>query len=182
MGVKTVQYMVGAIIVILVLFALYERGLLQVKLGPSAAAEAPLPYKKKDYFFTAAERSFYQVLLGVLEGQNVHVFAKVRTSDLLYLPAKTAERQSYQNRIQPRHIDFVVCDKKQIAPLIAIELDDSSHSRPERVARDQFVEKAFADAGLPLLRFPVKSGYVTADLAREVIDALGRRRTEVAGS
>ena len=176
------DYKAGIIIILLAIIVFSQRGRILGKASPSTAAEAPLPYKKKDYFFTAAERSFYQVLLSVLAGQDVHVYAKMRVADLLYLPAKTAERQSYQNRIQSKHIDFLICDKKNIVPLVAIELDDSSHSRPDRVNRDRFLEKAFADAGLPLLRFPVKTGYVTTDLAKEVLGALGRRGTEVAGS
>ena len=46
----------------------------------------------------------------------------------------------------------MLTDKNYLNPLLAIELDDSSHYRNDRVERDDFVEDAFEDAGLPLLR------------------------------
>jgi len=38
-------------------------------------------------------------------------------------------------------------------PRVGIELDDSSHAREERQARDAFVQRVFQASGLPLLRF-----------------------------
>ena len=39
-------------------------------------------------------------------------------------------------------------------PRVGIELDDSSHAREDRQARDAFVEQVFEAAGVALLRFP----------------------------
>jgi hypothetical protein len=44
-------------------------------------------------------------------------------------------------------------------PIYAIELDDSSHDRQERVKRDYFVNNAFRTVGLPLLRADCKEAY-----------------------
>lgn len=61
--------------------------------GNKPTAAATLPYRKKDYLLTAAERSFYEVLCSVVDGQLL-VFAKVRLADLVYMPKGTANRQT----------------------------------------------------------------------------------------
>jgi hypothetical protein len=49
-------------------------------------------------------------------------------------------------------------------PRCGVELDDSSHARPDRQERDVFVDEVFEVAGLPLLRVPAKSAYSPAAL------------------
>lgn len=107
---------------------------------------------------TRAERTFFDVLRPLVE-EHVHLFAMVRLADLIYIPCGTEKRQSHFNRIQSKHIDFVLCNHSDIKPILAIELDDSSHQRPDRIARDEFVDNALGQAGLPLLRVPVRAKY-----------------------
>ena len=96
----------------------------------------------------------------------------VRLADLVYIERGTEKRQSYFNRIQSKHIDFVLCDRNDIKPILAIELDDSSHRRADRIARDEFVDNALAQAGLPLLRVPVRANYDPAELRNQIQDAI----------
>ncbi len=49
-------------------------------------------------------------------------------------------------------------------PLLAIELDDASHKSFDRQDRDEFVERIFADAGVPLLRVPARRQYGVGEL------------------
>ena len=140
----------------------------------NGTAETPIPkvhkepYKKMEYFFTRAERSFFEVLCHAVRDMEVHVFAKVRMADLVYIPKGTRSWQTYWNRIQAKHVDFVICDKEKIQPLLVIELDDSSHSKTSRINRDEFVNQAYQDAGLALLRFPVKQAYVTSETEAQI--------------
>ncbi|MGI5917257.1 MAG: DUF2726 domain-containing protein [Anaerolineae bacterium] len=79
---------------------------------------------------------------------------------------------AYNNRIDRKHVDFLLCDPQTMAPLLGIELDDSSHRRPDRRARDELVDRIFESAGLPLLRVPARfDGYNAATL-REKIDEI----------
>jgi hypothetical protein len=132
---------------------------------PTAAAN--LPYRKKDYILTAAERSFYEVLCSVLDGQLL-VFAKVRLADLVYMPKGTANRQTHFNRIQSKHVDFVLCTRDKLSPVLVIELDDASHEEESRRDRDTFVDAALTAAGLPILPIPAQRSYVPADLAAAI--------------
>ena len=64
--------------------------------------------------------------------------------------------QTWQNRIDRKSADFVVCSKDSTI-LAVIELDDSTHERPERKHADATKEKALSSAGLRLIRWNVKS-------------------------
>jgi hypothetical protein len=135
--------------------------------GNKSVAAANLPYRKRDYLLTAAERSFYEVLYSVLDDQLI-VFPKVRLADLVYMPKGTADRQTHFNRIQSKHVDFVLCDREKIRPVLVIELDDASHEEEARRDRDTFVDASLSAAGLPILHIPAQRSYIPAELAAAV--------------
>jgi very-short-patch-repair endonuclease len=86
---------------------------------------------------------------------------------------QAAQRRKWLGKILAKHVDFVLCDPESLAPLLAIELDDASHDRPERKERDEFVDHAFESAGLPLLRIRNGSSYDPAALRQLIDDSLG---------
>ncbi len=131
---------------------------LPVESGAGRGVSKPPPFRRKDYLLTKAEREFHDALMRAVTNEYV-VFAKVRLADLLWMPKGTSDRRSWFNRIQAKHVDFVVCDRAALRPLVAIELDDSSHDRPNRVARDEFVDAVLKAAELPLVRFRVTARY-----------------------
>jgi hypothetical protein len=133
------------------------------------AKRPSLPYKRRDYLLTAAERSFYEVLRDIA-GDQLHVFPKVRLLDLLYPPKGTENRQGHMNRVMAKHVDFVLCDLQNIKPLLVIELDDSSHEREDRQERDAFVDQALEAASLPILHVTAKHTYAPKELA-DLIEA-----------
>jgi len=135
-----------------------------------------LPYKRRDYLLTPAERSFWGVLSQVVNG-TYHVAWKVRMADLVWVASGTRNRQRHLNRIIAKHLDFVLCDPDSSAPVLAIELDDSSHQEGNRRRRDAFVDAALRDAGLPLLRIPVKRSYVAREIAQLIDAQLGSAKT-----
>lgn len=51
-------------------------------------------------------------------------------------------------------LDFVVC-RKDATIVAAVELDDSTHRKPERIAADAKKEKALSAAGVNLIRWEV---------------------------
>ena len=117
-------------------------------------------YKKIDRLFTKAERSFLGVLNQAV-GNEFVIMGKVRLSDVIK-PTGTGDRSGWQrafNRITSKHLDFVACDPSDLSIRFAIELDDSSHHRGDRTARDQFLNDAMQSAGVPLHRFSAKRTY-----------------------
>jgi hypothetical protein len=124
-----------------------------------------LPYSGKKYFFSAAERSFYEVLRRLAPDHTV--FAKVRLADLVHVSKGTTSWQSHFNRIIRKHVDFVLCDR-DLAPVVAIELDDASHDEEERKDRDEFVDQVLASAGLPIVHIRAKRAYAMDQLRGEL--------------
>lgn len=153
------------LVVVVVLIAVAVPALLKAL----PAKRASLPYKRRDYLMTAAERSFYGVLCDVVDGQ-LHVFPKIRLLDLLYLPKGTENRQGHMNRVMSKHVDFVLCDLQNVKPQLVIELDDSSHEREDRKERDAFVDRALEAASLPILHIAAKHTYAPKELA-DLIEA-----------
>jgi hypothetical protein len=124
---------------------------------------ATLPYAKTKYFFSAAERSFYEILRRLVPGHTV--FAKVRLADLVYVRKGTAAWQSYFNRIDRKHIDFILCNA-DLSPVMAIELDDCSHDDEDRQSRDRFVDQVLGSVGLPIIRVRAKHAYKREEVRR----------------
>ena len=126
----------------------------------------PLPYRLRDDFLSVTELSFYHRLAYAIQNQAV-IFTKIRLADILFV-ARPDRSYTYFNRIAARHVDFLLCQPKTLRPLVGIELDDSSHQRPERQARDEFVDRAFAAAGLPLVRMPARQTYMSSDILEQL--------------
>jgi Protein of unknown function (DUF2726) len=124
-----------------------------------------LPYTKKKYFFSVAERSFYEVLRRLVPSYTV--FAKVRLADLIYVTKGTGAWRQHFNRISAKHLDFVLCDAN-LVPVVAIELDDSSHDEEDRQSRDGFVDKALAAADVPIVRIPCQRTYAPNEIREQL--------------
>lgn len=136
-----------------------------------AGAEA---YERQPSLFTPAERSFLGVLEQAVDPEH-RVLGKVRLADVIRPKTGTTGgvRQSAQNRIDRKHLDFLVCRKDDLAVACAVELDDASHGARKRKERDAFVEQALASAGVPLVRFPARRAYVIGDLRMALANAIG---------
>lgn len=124
-------------------------------------------YNLRDSILTKNELAFYQALVKAVNGEQV-ILSKVRISDIFSVSRKSGY-QAALNRINPRHIDFLLCDKGTFQPLVAIELDDSSHNRADRRKRDQFVNALFEAKNLPLVRFPAKGRYDAREIEERII-------------
>ena len=121
------------------------------------------PYARVEGLFTENERRF----LGVLEQAAApnRVFGKVRVADVITVRKGLSreERQGALNRVTQKHLDFVVCHPDDLGILYVVELDDKSHERADRRARDAFLSHALAAAGVALIRVN-RSTYGIAEL------------------
>lgn len=127
------------------------------------AVQVNYPYRTRDEFLSPAEQSFYLVLRAAPDWAAI--CTKVGLGDIFY--AKSSDPSVYRtatNRIDRKHVDFLLCDPNTLKPLLGIELDDRSHQRADRQERDDFVEHVFAAAQLPLVRLAVRRAYPVAEL------------------
>jgi uncharacterized tellurite resistance protein B-like protein len=125
-----------------------------------------------------AERSFLGVLQQVLP-EDVNVLPKVRLGDVFVTRSglTNSERASAWNRINQKHVDFLLVKKADLAPIAGIELDDRSHEREERKQRDAFVDEVFGANAVPLLHLKARTSYALAELRSQVSSLLRGRPT-----
>jgi hypothetical protein len=124
--------------------------------------EDPMPFHLRDDFLSPAEASFFRVLKGVVKDEFL-IFPKVSLKDIFFV-SRPRENRAYYNKIDRKHVDFLLCDAGSLKPVMGIELDDSSHQRTDRIERDELVESVFKRAGLPLRRIPARFAYSQEEL------------------
>ena len=91
-------------------------------------------------------------LKAALEPARFSICAKVRLADLVE-PKKGLEKVKWQtafNKVNRKHIDFVICDNTMHVKL-CLELDDSSHDRTDRQQRDVFVDSVLKNCGYQII-------------------------------
>lgn len=137
---------------------------LSEKDGEKTSGAIEYPYFVRDDFLSPAEHSFFLVLKSVVS-ELALVCPKVGLGDVFYAKSNDySQYRTYTNKIDRKHVDFLLCNPKTVRPILGIELDDKSHQRADRQERDEFVENVFAKAKLPLLRVPVKRSYSIAEI------------------
>lgn len=152
--------------------------IVKVVLPGLGKAQVALPYQKESVLFTPAERSFLTVLEQAL-GDQFRVLGKVRLADVIRVKSglSGSARQQAFNRIQSKHLDFVVCDPNDLSVQFVVELDDSSHQQSRRQARDEFLDKALAAAGVPVFHFPVKRAYAVHEIRGAIFEQPTEQKT-----
>ncbi|WP_019679786.1 DUF2726 domain-containing protein [Ruminococcus flavefaciens] len=102
---------------------------------------------------TDREYDFYTKLKPLADEYGLNIYTKVRLADLIE-PKPKEENPFWMecfNKIKAKHIDFALADD-DTSIVALIELDDTSHARPDRVERDDFVNAVLANTGYTLLR------------------------------
>lgn len=143
-----------------------------LKLKVAAKGVASAYYLRKS-LLTPAERSFFGVLEPILP-TGVRVFAKVRLEDIFGVVSglERGARQAARNRINRKHVDFLLVRTSDLAPVAGIELDDSSHEQEERQQRDAFVDEVFKSAGLPLIHVTAQKTYNPTEIKAKLAAVL----------
>ena len=128
------------------------------------ASSEPPRYRKSKSLFSYREQVFYRALVGAVKDEY-GIFAKVRMADFVFLVNEPVDRKSHLNQILCKHVDFLLCAREELKPVLAIELDDSSHrSKYDRHVSDEFKMATFEAIGLPLLRVELQQQYSLPEL------------------
>lgn len=127
-------------------------------------------YYAKNSIMTRTEAEFFKKLNSAVSERYL-VFPQVHLSALLDHRVKGQDWRIAFRHINGKSVDFVLCDKITLQPAYALELDDFTHGRNDRVERDIEVERIFKGAQIPLVRF--KDANVSSDA---IIQALSNAR------
>jgi hypothetical protein len=167
-------FLIAVIVVLLVAVS----AILQQK--KKSTSDAELIFEERGELFSPAERSF----LGVLEqalSEEFRVFGKVRLGDVIQ-PAKglnKSQRQTAWNKVNFKHLDYLICRTDTLGVVAAVELDDKSHNAKNRFERDQFIDQALSSAGIRMVRFKAQKSYEFVDVKRKLADLMMEGSEEV---
>lgn len=131
-----------------------------------------LPYRMRDDFLSPAEISFYRALCAAI-GDGAMVCPKVNLADIFFV-VRPNENRAYRNKIDRKHVDFLLCNPTSMRPIAGVELDDASHQRADRQDRDGFIDSVFKAAGLPIIHVPVRRDYNVNELAALLMPYVGK--------
>lgn len=87
---------------------------------------------------------------------------KVRLADIVK-PRNDKKYMSNFGKIKSKHVDFTICDQN-MKVLAVVELDDSSHDRPDRQERDEFVDSILEANGIKVIH----TRHITPDILDNV--------------
>lgn len=114
--------------------------------------------------------NYYHVLRSTL-AQDVTIVIKPRLNDILFV-RQSHKNKGARNRIDRKHVDFLLCETATMTPRLVVELDDRSHQKKDRQERDELVDGALKAAGLPILHVSAVRGYVPQELFAQIQQAI----------
>lgn len=144
---------------------------------PQVVAETPQTtesrYNLNDSLVTEAEQEFLKALEQAVGGRY-RIVPQVPLSGIVKPKDSNYHYTNYHdfNRISAKKIDFVLYDKENWTPRLAIELDDRSHLRWDRMKRDVFVNELMEGVGLPILHVPTSYSYDQEGLRLEISEKI----------
>jgi hypothetical protein len=127
---------------------------------------------------TPAEQLFYRSLEIAVVGR-LQILCKVRLADLLQVTSSDSkERHRLFRKIAAKHVDFLLAEPGTLEPIVAIELDDSSHERSDRRQRDQLLNELFRVVEFPLLRVKAAGSYSPRQILQAIEEVAGQVRVD----
>ena len=134
-----------------------------------------IQYEKKYFLLQKSEQNFFFALRKACEKyQDVVIVPQVHLERIIKMhcePHGTHCENYFYHGISELSFDFVLFNRS-FSPLLAIELDGSSHSEKRRQERDAFVKEICRQSDLPLLRIEKASSYNVTDLEKEIVGVM----------
>lgn len=122
-----------------------------------------LPYTARTQLLSPNELDFYKAFSNTSFSRDFHVCFKVRMADIIKCSDEDWSK-GWGALIGAKHIDFTLCEPRTTKIIAAIEIDDQSHAQTNRRERDKFVNRAFATAGVTLIRISAKQSYSSSEI------------------
>lgn len=126
---------------------------------------ASIKHYKKEYLATKNEQKLYFALQKALS-DKYHVHCQTSLISIVEPVEFKHKKRAYSKRM-----DFVITDTATKIVAV-IELDDSTHSQPKRIARDNYVNEALKPHH-PLIRINTTPFYKPEDIAEQLEKQVG---------
>ena len=118
-------------------------------------------------FLNSAENNFLYNFQSILPGEYV-VYPKVSMQQLI-VPFNNL---NFYNAVKDRVIDYVVFMKKNMQPVVIIDLHDRSGVQKSIEEDDKYLGMALRNVGLPIVDYEIRQEYEPAELLGRFLDAL----------
>lgn len=128
-------------------------------------------YYAKPYVMTSRENECFKILNEIFSSKWF-VVPQVHLSSLLDYKVKGQNWNAAFRHINGKSVDFVLIGKESYKVVCAIELDDSTHSKPDRIERDVEIERMFKEARIPLARIGRFESMTKPEIAKVIADAI----------
>lgn len=134
-------------------------------------------YYAKSYVMTSRENDCFKILNEIFSSKWF-VVPQVHLSALLDYRVKGQNWNAAFRHINGKSVDFVLIGKESYKVVCAIELDDSTHSKPDRKERDIEIERMFKGARIPLARISKFESMTKPEIAKVVTDAINENSAQ----
>lgn len=133
--------------------------------------EVSFPFMGKAQLFSPVEHQFLEMIEKAV-GDEFRVMSRVKLTDLLALRRNTNKKlaKSALIRAGGKQLDFVLVDKVNMTPVLALDLVHSLGKEGHKTTRDFFVTGSLDSAGIPHARIKARHGYKIDDI-RACIEA-----------
>lgn len=158
-------------VVLLIIVFLVPKKYLKEILSVDKKNKPLYKYSRSNFLISRPEHEFFDILVEILGGQY-YVFTQVHLPTILDHKIIKQNWKGAFSHINGKSVDFIICNKAYIKPLLAIELDDKSHEREDRIERDSEVERMLEEAGMPLLRFNNHGNFNKEEIRHLVLEKL----------
>lgn len=111
-------------------------------------------YYKMNSILTPVEKWMYNIIKETVNDEYI-IAPKVGMKDFIGVKSGK-DYMKHFGHIAQKHIDFLICTKDTLSPVLGIEIDDSSHNKPDRQKRDQEVDQIYNTIGLKIIHIPTK--------------------------
>ncbi len=120
-----------------------------------------LPYRLREPFLATTELALFRTLHQMV-GARYLICPKVALNDIFYI-VRPNENVHFFNKFFRKHVDFLLCDPKTLAPAFGVEIVRPIAKNETRES-DKFIEDLFIGAGLPLVHVPSSETYDKTDI------------------
>jgi hypothetical protein len=104
------------------------------------------------------------------------VLAKVQLASLVTMAPGESRREFYMNIAKLRHVDFVICHSKSLAPVLVIQARDTG----VKISPDdqELLQKVLDAANLPLLKLSARESLGPVEMKQRLRQAMNQTSSD----
>jgi very-short-patch-repair endonuclease len=131
------------------------------------------PYVRKKYLFdNYSEYQFFKILQEIVDDKYL-ILPQMNYSHIIDVKNMSYfQMRKFRTKIDKKSADYVICDKESVQPKLVIELDGNSHSKVNRIKRDEWINNLCSQVGLPITHILVSELGNKEEINRRIKDLL----------